>query len=60
VTGDADLWIPPYALRQVGDRIPNSRVVIMPDSGHAVQWEQPEAFNTAVLEFLRTRGATRP
>lgn len=59
VTGDADLWIPPYALRQVGDRIPNSRVVIVPDSGHAVQWEQPEAFNAAVLEFLRTRGATR-
>lgn len=59
VTGDADLWIPPYLLRQVGDRIPNSQVVIVPDSGHAVQWEQPEAFNEAVLAFLRTKGAAR-
>jgi len=60
VTGDADLWVPPYVLRQVGGKIPGSRVVIVADSGHAVQWEQPEAFNAAVLEFLRTKGARRP
>jgi pimeloyl-ACP methyl ester carboxylesterase len=53
VTGDADLWIPPSLLRQVGERIPNSRVVIVPDSGHGVQWEQPEIFNRTVLEFVR-------
>jgi pimeloyl-ACP methyl ester carboxylesterase len=53
VTGDADLWIPPTLLRQVGERIPNSRVVIVPDSGHGVQWEQPEIFNRTVLEFVR-------
>jgi pimeloyl-ACP methyl ester carboxylesterase len=53
VTGDADLWIPPYLLRQVGDKIPNSKVVIVPDSGHGVQWEQPEIFNAIVLDFIR-------
>ena len=53
ITGDADLWIPPYLLRQVGEKIPNSKVVIVPDSGHGVQWEQPEIFNTVVLEFIR-------
>jgi pimeloyl-ACP methyl ester carboxylesterase len=56
VTGDADLWIPPYMLRQVGEKIPNSKVVIVPNSGHGVQWEQPEVFNNAVLEFIRTQG----
>lgn len=55
VTGDADLWIPPYILWHVGEKIPNSKVVIVPDSGHGVQWEQPEIFNAVVLEFLRTR-----
>jgi pimeloyl-ACP methyl ester carboxylesterase len=55
VTGDADLWIPPYMLRQVGEKIPNSRVVVVPNSGHAVQWEQPEIFNNAVLDFIRTK-----
>jgi pimeloyl-ACP methyl ester carboxylesterase len=55
VTGDADLWIPPYLLRQVGEKIPNSKVVVVPNSGHAVHWEQPEIFNNAVLDFIRTR-----
>jgi pimeloyl-ACP methyl ester carboxylesterase len=27
----------------------------VPDAGHAVQWEQPEIFNKAVLDFIRTR-----
>jgi len=55
VTGDADLWMPPSLLAQVGERIPDSRVVIVPGSGHAVQWEQPELFNRAVLDFIRSR-----
>ena len=59
VTGDADLWIPPYLLRQVGERIPNSLVVILPDSGHGVQWEQPERFNDAVLRFIGSHPAPR-
>jgi len=59
VTGDADLWIPPVVLWQVGEKIPNSKVVIVPDSGHGVQWEQPEIFNSAVLDFIRTRAVRR-
>ena len=55
VTGDADLWIPPALLRRVAESIPNSTVLIVPDCGHAVQWEQPERFNRAVLEFIRSR-----
>jgi pimeloyl-ACP methyl ester carboxylesterase len=27
--------------------------VIVADSGHGVQWEQPEIFNRTVLEFVR-------
>lgn len=52
MTGDADLWIPPFLLRQVAEKIPNSKVVIVQDSGHAVQWEQPQIFNSTVLEFI--------
>ena len=52
MTGDADLWIPPFLLRQVGERIANSLTVIVADAGHALQWEQPEAFNAAVLYFI--------
>ena len=53
MTGDADLWIPPYMLRQVAAKIPGSRLVVVPEAGHNIQWEQPAAFNDAVLTFIR-------
>ena len=55
MTGDADLWIPPYLLKDVARRMPGSRTVIVPDAGHAIQWEKPEAFNEAVLTFVAQR-----
>jgi len=55
MTGDADLWMPPYLLRQAAEKIPNSTLMIVRDCGHAVQWEQPEIFNAAVLDFVRTK-----
>jgi pimeloyl-ACP methyl ester carboxylesterase len=57
VTGDADLWIPPWLLRQVAEKIPSSKVVVVQDSGHGVQWEQPEIFNNTVLDFIRSKAA---
>lgn len=53
MTGDADLWIPPYMLRQVAAKIPNSQLVVVPEAGHNIHWEQPQAFNDAVLTFIR-------
>jgi pimeloyl-ACP methyl ester carboxylesterase len=53
MTGDADLWIPPYMLRQVAAKIPGSEVIVVPEAGHNIQWEQPDAFNEAVLKFIR-------
>lgn len=55
VTGDADLWMPASLLRQVAEKIPNSTVLVVPESGHAVQWEQPGLFNAAVLQFIGAR-----
>jgi pimeloyl-ACP methyl ester carboxylesterase len=57
MTGDADLWIPPALLHQVAKRIPGSRVHIVSNAGHAVQWEQPEAFNSVVLTFIARASA---
>ena len=57
MTGDADLWIPPSLLRQVAGKFPNSTVAIVPDAGHALQWEQSALFNELVLDFIRR---TRP
>lgn len=34
--------------------MPNARRVIIPDGGHGVHFDEPERFNTAILEFLRS------
>jgi len=52
MTGDADLYTPPALLRMVAAQIPNSEVVIVPDTGHAIYWERPDVFNKVVLDFI--------
>jgi pimeloyl-ACP methyl ester carboxylesterase len=52
ITGAADLYSPPALIRMVGARIPGSEVAIMPESGHSSYWEEPDAFNRTVLDFL--------
>jgi pimeloyl-ACP methyl ester carboxylesterase len=52
ITGDADLYTPPPVLRLFAARIPNAQTVMLREVGHSAYWEQPEAFNGAVLDFL--------
>jgi pimeloyl-ACP methyl ester carboxylesterase len=45
--------IPPHAIDSMRARMPQLRdVVIVPDAGHFVQQEQPQAVNAALLRFL--------
>jgi len=53
VAGGADLYQPPSMMRAAAREIPNSQTFIIPEAGHAVQWEQPELFNRLVLEFFK-------
>jgi len=53
LTGGADMYAPPPALRLFAARIKSSESVIFPEAGHSTFWEQPEAFNKAVLDFVR-------
>jgi len=52
IAGEADLYSPPALIRMVSARIPNSEMAIMRGAGHSSYWEQPDAFNRVVLEFL--------
>ncbi|WP_439880705.1 alpha/beta fold hydrolase [Pontibacter sp. MBLB2868] len=64
VFGENDALIPnkyfnpsltPQAVAEAGEKlISNSRVVMLPEAGHFLQYEQPAAFNKAVREFLNT------
>ena len=52
MTGDGDVYMPPPVLRMFAKRFPRCESVVLPECGHSGYWEQPEAFNSAVLAFL--------
>lgn len=52
VTGDGDLFTPPAVLRIYAEHVPNNEAVVIPESGHSVYWEQPDAFNNTLLGFI--------
>jgi pimeloyl-ACP methyl ester carboxylesterase len=52
IPGAADLATPPSIARMIAAEIPNSEIVIAPEAGHSVYWEQPDVFNRAVLDFI--------
>ena len=53
--GGADLAAPAALGRIVARRLPNREMIVVPEAGHSIYWEQPTAFNRAVLEFLGRR-----
>lgn len=53
VVGADDVFTPPRFSREIAAAIPNARLTILPDVGHGAFWETTEAFNDAVLSFLR-------
>jgi pimeloyl-ACP methyl ester carboxylesterase len=54
ITGDGDLLIPPANSDLLAARIPGARLTKVPGGSHAFNFETPEVFNAAVLEFLAT------
>ncbi len=53
VAADADLLAPPALMRIWASHLKSHEWVLMPDSGHAIAWEQPVTFNKKVLEFVK-------
>jgi pimeloyl-ACP methyl ester carboxylesterase len=54
LAGDVDLTTPSAAVRLWAKHLKISYDwALIPEAGHSVAWEQPEAFNSAVLTFLR-------
>ena len=52
IVGADDVATPPEAGELLHQRIPNSEIVVIPESGHISPTEQPAAFNEALLGFL--------
>ena len=55
MTGAADMFTSPSIMRMIARHVPDNEVVIAPECGHSIYWEQPEFFNRAVLGFIARR-----
>ena len=53
IAGDVDLTTPSGAIRLWAKHLKAYDWLLIPEAGHSVAWEQPEAFNQGVLAFLR-------
>lgn len=55
VCGDRDPITPPDDARRMASLIPGAQLAIIENAAHASNFDQPEAFNRAVTEFLEMR-----
>ncbi len=56
VCGTADILKSPKFSHIITDNIGQSRLVLLPDCGHAAIFEQPEALKDLILGFLYNAG----
>ena len=51
IVGELDQATPPSEAKLMADRIPGSRLTLIPNAAHLANLEQPEAFNRIVQDF---------
>jgi pimeloyl-ACP methyl ester carboxylesterase len=52
LVGDSDTFTPPDRAEEMAAAIPGSRLVVVPECGHASTIEQPAAINRALIEWI--------
>ena len=57
IVGEKDQATPVEESQYITQRIPEARLVIIPEAGHLSNFEQPAAFNQAIQSFLQTHGS---
>jgi pimeloyl-ACP methyl ester carboxylesterase len=55
VWGEKDAVLPLRDADEFESLIPDSRKVVLEDTGHVPQLERPEAFNQVLLDFVAAR-----
>ena len=52
VCGDADALTPPECSREVAAAVSQAELHLLPACGHLLTWEQPEAINALLRDWL--------
>jgi len=60
VTGGQEDTMDPAYMAKMADEIPNSELAICPDAGHLTQYDNPDCYFTAMIDFIEgvDQGAT--
>ncbi|GAA2867932.1 hypothetical protein GCM10010517_27620 [Streptosporangium fragile] len=58
MVGDRDRLTPPAHSRRIAEALPGARLVVLPEAGHMIGLERPEAVNRALSDLL-DRAAAR-
>lgn len=53
ITGDKDILVAPENSKVLSEKIPNAKLIIIPEGTHGFNWEQKDEFNSKVIEFLK-------
>ena len=56
VCGSSDVMTPPKFSQSLAQSLPHARLALIPNAGHMVALEAPEAVTEVVVDFLRTLG----
>ena len=59
LVGELDPSTPPAAAALLAERIPNTTLLLLPNTSHMAQLEQPELVNAALTRFLNEAGPSR-
>lgn len=54
MVGEDDLWTPPKFSHLMSSEIPNSRLMIVENTGHYLALERPELINAEMITFLKS------
>lgn len=52
ITGEEDVLLPSVQVERLSSLIPGARLQRVPQAGHSVYFERPDAFNRVVADFL--------
>ena len=52
--GELDLVLPPRYSQELADRIPNARLVVIPEVGHQPFQEAPGDYNALLVDFWQS------
>jgi pimeloyl-ACP methyl ester carboxylesterase len=54
IVGEHDAMTSPSLMQAMGEKIPNAKLSVIPDAGHMSSLENPQVFNSALVQFLQS------